>query len=259
VIVVADAPAQPLGPIQRKSLLYQSGLGFPCINHVLGCSHACRYPCYAFLMARRHGRVRDYAEWRRPRIVGNALELLERELGTRRAVRGPVHLCLTTDPFMVGHPEIEALSLAIVDRLNRSGIPVSLLTKGRLPAALADKRRFPCDNTHGISLVSRNEEFRRQWEPGAAPAAERVAALRHLHEAGRRTLVHMEPYPTPGVLEQDLVEVLGGLEFVDHLYFSGWNYNPRVSREPGSEEFYRRVSDAVRRFCVRHGIGCELG
>lgn len=35
----------------RDSLLYESGLGFHCINHALGCSHRCRYPCYAFLMA----------------------------------------------------------------------------------------------------------------------------------------------------------------------------------------------------------------
>jgi hypothetical protein len=62
-----------------------------------------------------------------------------------------VHLCLTTDPFMVGHPQVGALSLAIVERLNRSGIPCSLLTKGSLPAELADRRHFPA-TTHGISL-----------------------------------------------------------------------------------------------------------
>jgi DNA repair photolyase len=251
---VADPFTNPLDTIERKSLLYRSGLGFHCINHVLGCRHGCRYPCYAFLMARHHGRVRDDAEWCRPRVVGNALALLDRELARRRVLPDDVHLCLTTDPFMVGHPEVGAMSLAIIERLNRSGIPCSLLTKGRLPAELADRRRFPCDNTHGISLVSLDEDFRREWEPGAAPYADRIAALRRLHDAGRRTHVHIEPYPTPGILEQDLSALLAEVAFVDHIYFSGWNYNPRVPRDRGAEAFYLEQSSTVQRFCARHGI-----
>jgi len=257
--VVPDVAGMSLERIERKSLLYRSGLGFDCINHVQGCSHGCRYPCYAFLMARHHGRARDYQEWCRPRIVDNALDLLDRELARKRVLPECVHLCLTTDPFMVGHAEVGALSLAIVERLNRSGIECSLLTKGRLPAELADRRRFPSDNTHGISLVSLDEGFRREWEPGAAPYAERVAALRQLHDAGRRTLVHIEPYPTPAIFEQDLSELLAAVSFVDHVYFSGWNYSPRVGRDGSANAFYRAQSRTVRQFCAQHGIDCQAG
>ena len=36
--------------ITRKSMLYKTGVeyGDYTINHVLGCSHGCKYPCYAF-------------------------------------------------------------------------------------------------------------------------------------------------------------------------------------------------------------------
>jgi len=258
VEAVPGASEKPLNAIERKTLLYKSGLGFHCINHVLGCSHGCRYPCYAFLMARHHGRIRDYEEWCRPRIVGNALELLDQELARKRVLPDCVHLCLTTDPFMNGQPEVGAMSLAIIERLNHCGIECSVLTKGRLPAELADRRRFPCDNTHGISLVSLDEDFRREWEPGAASYAERIVALRRLHEAGRRTLAHIEPYPTPSILEQELAEILAEVKFVDHVYFSGWNYNPRVGRDPADAAFYRRQSAVVRRFCAQHGIDCDL-
>ncbi len=39
--------------ISRKSLLYKTNVeyGDYCINHVLGCSHGCLYPCYAFLLS----------------------------------------------------------------------------------------------------------------------------------------------------------------------------------------------------------------
>src|ERR1039457_304339 len=157
-----------LGTIERKSLLYRSGLGFHCINHVQGCSHGCRYPCHAFMLFNRHGRVRDYADWCQPRLVTNALQLLDRELARKRKLPNCVHLCLSTDPFMVRYPDVQAMSLSIVERLNVAGIACSILTKGILPADLADPTRFPVENTYGISLVSLDEGFRHQWEPGAS-------------------------------------------------------------------------------------------
>ena len=35
--------------IERKTLLYHSGVEYSdfCLNHVEGCSHGCKYPCYA--------------------------------------------------------------------------------------------------------------------------------------------------------------------------------------------------------------------
>lgn len=247
--------------IQRKTLLYRSGLGFWCINHVLGCSHGCRYPCYAYLLARRHGRTRNELEWRRPKVVANAVELLESELEKMkyRTRLERVQLCLTTDPFMVGHPEVASLSLALIERLNAHRVGASVLTKGLLPVELAsapfDRRR----NTFGISLVSLDESFRRRFEPGAAPYRDRIAALERLHAAGCRTLVHIEPYPTPAIVQQDVEALLEAVAFVDELYFGGWNY----SRLPGTDaeraSFYRSQACLVRAFCECRGIRASVG
>ncbi len=239
--------------VRRKSLLYRSGLGFWCVNHVQGCAHGCRYPCYAYLMARRYGRTRDAADWRRPRLVANALELLERELARRRHRIEVVHLCLTTDPFMVGHPGVASLSLAIIERLNSNGTRASVLTKGLLPGELA-RPRFLRGNTLGISLVSLDEGFRRRFEPGAAPYHERIAALERLHAAGCRTLVHIEPYPTPNIVRQGVEPLLEAVGFVDELYFGGWNYSPLASAFPERERFYREQAAIVRAFCRRRRV-----
>jgi DNA repair photolyase len=239
--------------LRRRSLIYRSGLGFWCINHVQGCSHGCLYPCYAYLMAKRYGRARDLAEWRRPRLVSNALELLDRELLSPRRTLDTVHLCLTTDPFMFGQPRVGALSLAVVERLNRRGVRASVLTKGELPAELGAR---PCrrDNTLGISLVSLDESFRARFEPGAAPYPARIAALRRLHDAGCRTLVHIEPYPTPNIVSQDLRPLLDAVSFVDELYFGGWNYSSLSGGFPDRAAFYREQATVVKAFCRERRI-----
>lgn len=245
--------------IARKSLLNKSALGFLCINHVQGCSHGCLYPCYAFSMARSYGRARDYGDWCRPRLVANAPELLAKELGRLKERPDYIHLCLTTDPFMTGQPEVIEMSLKLIGLINSKGIPVSILTKGKLPAELADTGTFPEDNIFGISLVSLSEEFRKRWEPGATPYAERIEALKYLHEEGRTTLVHMEPYPTPNVSAQDLGEILDAVGFVDSIFLGGWNYNAEARKYAGREEFYRKASALARRFCREHDIRFEGG
>ena len=68
--------------IQRKTLIYKTGVeyGDYTLNHVLGCSHGCKYPCYAFQMKKRFGKVSSYEEWIKPVVVENFIELLEKEI-----------------------------------------------------------------------------------------------------------------------------------------------------------------------------------
>jgi DNA repair photolyase len=243
-----------LETITRKSLLYKSGLGVFCINHVQGCQHGCRYPCYAYMMAQSYGRVSTYADWCQPKLVANAAELLRKELARMRVKPVSIHLCLSTDPFMTGYPEVTDMSLKLMSIINSFGIRCSVLTKGKIPADLADRKRFPANNLHGISLISLNEEFRKRWEPGATPYAERITALKYLHDCGLQTLAHIEPYPTPNLIAQNLEDILEAVGFVDHLYFSGWNYNNQVKQFQNYQQFYSDQSSHAQRFCTERGI-----
>jgi DNA repair photolyase len=199
-------------------------------------------------MAHSRGRVSTYDDWCRPSLVANAEALLARELDRMKTRPEVIHLCLTTDPFMYGHPEVTEITLRLIALINSRGIRCSTLTKGRMPAELADQTMFPEPNTHGISLVSLNEEFRREWEPGAAPYSERIGALRELHDYGCRTLVHIEPYPTPNIIEQDLNELLEKVSFADEIWFGGWNYNNLIKEYPGHKAFYSEQSGLVNSF-----------
>lgn len=245
--------------IIRKTLLYKSGLNFYCINHALGCSHGCSYPCYAYMMAHTHGRIKTYNEWCQPKLVANAEELLSKELSKMKRKPVSIHLCLTTDPFMMGYPEVTNMSLKLIALINSHGINCSILTKGILPADLADRNRFPADNTYGISLVSLDENFRRLWEPNAAPYIERINALKYLKNNERQTLVHIEPYPTPNIVNQNIEKLLEAVSFTDQIFFSGWNYSNRIRQFSNYHEFYKEQANLVRQFCSKHKIYCETG
>lgn len=238
--------------IKRSTLLYKTGVeyGDYTLNHVQGCAHGCKYPCYAMMMARRFGTAKTYEEWCEPKLAENALEILDKEIPKYKSKIKSVHLCFTTDPFMYGYDEISEMSLQIIRKLNHAGIKCTVLTKGILPFALAD---LSPENEYGITLVSLNEQFRQEMEPNTAPFLQRIQALRALHDAGCKTWVSIEPYPTPNIIEQDLQEILDAIGFCDKIIFGRLNYNKKVSEYRQHREFFNRLAETVVDFCQRNG------
>ncbi len=242
--------------ITRKSLLYKSGVEYAdySLNHVEGCSHGCRYPCYAYLMKKRCGIIKTYEEWCKPKIVNNALELLSVEIPRLRSIIDNVHLCFTTDPFMYKQKEINALSLEIIEMLNKSNIRCNILTKGIYPSGLTDMTLYSDKNEYGITLVSLVENFRKEYEPNTAPFKDRVVALRYLHDEGAKTWVSIEPYPTPNFIQQDLSKILQSVSFVDKIIFGALNYNSKTSAFKHKKEFYKSCVKSVIGFCKKNKI-----
>lgn len=263
-------------PIRRKSLLYKTKVEYGdwTINHIIGCMHGCNFPCYAMMMARKFGWVNDYDDWRKPRIAVNALEILEKEIPKYKNEIDFVHLCFMSDPFMYDSekkssiPEIEELTLKIIERLNKEGIRVTTLTKGIYPDAILDKKRFSQDNEYGITLVSLNENFKKEYEPYSAPYEKRLQSLKKLAEAGQKTWVSMEPYPTPQLPRlketraERIDEILKKIKFVKKIVFGKLNYsrlnyyNGNYSRiwNGNSDDFYKEMAQKVIDFCQKNNI-----
>lgn len=86
----------------RKQLLYRTGVeyGDYALNHVLGCAHGCKYPCYAFLMNRRFRNI-SYDDWIKPKLVDNTIELLEKELPKLRGKAKYINMCFCNRSFYV--------------------------------------------------------------------------------------------------------------------------------------------------------------
>lgn len=243
--------------IHRKTLIYKTEVeyGDYTINHVLGCSHGCIYPCYAYLMKKRFGDVKSYKDWCEPALVENTLELLDEEIPKFKHKIKMLHLCFTTDPFMYHYQEVQDMSLRVIKKLNGAGIKCSVLTKGLLPIELAD---LSIENEYGITLVSLSEDFRRTMEPGSAPLCRRLAALKALHDAGCKTWVSIEPYPTPNIITQELARILESVSFTDRIIFGRMNYSKETSAYKEHRQFYNDRAMEVSTFCDEHGINYHI-
>lgn len=240
--------------IERKSLLYKTDVeyGDYSLNHVQGCSHGCKYPCYAYLMAKRFGRVKTYEEWIEPKIVNNIDEILDIELPKLKSKIKNVHLCFTTDPFMYEYEDICQKSVNIIKKINSYNINCTALTKGILP--YEDLKSTNKNNSFGITLISLNEDYRKNVEPGSAPYIDRIKALKKLHYYGFKTWVSVEPYPTPNIINQDFDEILQAIGFVDKIIFGRLHYNKLSTSYPNHKQYYNDLSNKVIDFCIKNRI-----
>lgn len=189
-------------------------------------------PLLRLFAEKRFGQIKDYADWYSPRLVLNTLELLDKEILRLKGKIVSVQLCFTTDPFMYRYQEIADMAIASIKKLNAAGIKCTVLTKGIHPISLAELSN---ENKYGITLISLNEKYRKKMKPGASPYKDRLEALTALHNAGCKTWISMEPYPTPNMAEQDLQELLEYLYtgnvnciYIDPPYNTrakDWKYN----------------------------------
>jgi len=175
--------------VQAKSILSRSGIeGISyTINPYTGCAHACRY-CYATFMKRYTGHTEPWGQFVDVKV--NAPSLLLRQL--QRAPRGTVIMSSVTDPYQ----PIEAtwrLTRSCLTLLSDHEFPVQILTKSPLVLRDIDLFKTFTDIEVGVTITTESDRVRRVFEPNAPTIAERLHALKTLHEHGVSTYAFVGP------------------------------------------------------------------
>jgi DNA repair photolyase len=164
------------------------------LNPYMGCVHRCTF-CYVRHFEQRADRPSDDRYGRSIRVKSNVADVLRRELARTSWQREEVALGTATDPYQPAEARFR-LTHACIEELVTSGTPFSIVTRGPLVVRdvelLAAAAREVSVAVY-VSLPTLDERVWRTTEPGTAPPASRLRAIRTLAEAGIEVGVGMAP------------------------------------------------------------------
>jgi DNA repair photolyase len=186
----------------RTALNRVTGMGFRwSLNPYTGCVHRCAF-CYVRGFERRADRPSDDRYGTDIRVKTNIVEVLRRELGRRSWRRETVAVGAATDPYQPAEGRYR-LTRGCLEALGDARTPVDLITRG--PLILRDidvlaeaSRRASVRVT--VSIATLDDRLAGRLEPGVAPPARRLRAIRALTDAGIAAGVALAPV-MPGLTD----------------------------------------------------------
>jgi DNA repair photolyase len=187
----------------RSALNRVSGMPFKwSLNPYTGCVHRCTF-CFVRAFERRADRPSDDRYGTSIRVKVNIAEVLDRELSRRSWKSESVVLGTATDPYQPAEGRFR-LTRACLERLAAHRNPVHLITRGpmivRDVEVLAEAARR-AKVTVTFSIPTLDPEIWRRTEPGTAPPAQRLRAIRTLVDAGLDVGVGLAPI-LPGLSDR---------------------------------------------------------
>jgi DNA repair photolyase len=229
-----------INEIEARHILTKSklpGLGYS-INPYVGCQHACVY-CYARFMKRFTNHAEPWGTFVDVKI--NSATLFANDFKKTKPGEGAFFGSVTDcyQPLEARYKLTCAILQQIADHPEREFRP-SILTKSDLVLRDMDLLKRISGASVGFSIALTNEKSRRLFDPCGSPIAQRIAALRKLHEAGISTYAFIGPI-LPDIT--DLPTIFAMLEgIVDEVY--GETLNTHCGNMP---EILRAVSSLDHR------------
>jgi len=211
-----------------------------------GCGHRCTY-CYAPIFTHKSNE-----QFHDPKPRKDVIKLLEKDCQILRQTHAgqQVFLCFTCDPYQPIDKEFQLTREAIAI-IHFYGLHVNILTKGGSRAE-RDFDLLTSEDSFGttITLLKGFEE----WEPEAAPPAERIESIKHAHKQGVHTWISLEPVIEP---EQSL-KVIGLTErFVDKFKVGKLNHHP-LAQTIDWHKFAIDVINTLKRYNCDYYIKKDL-
>ena len=179
----------------RSALTQVRGMPFRwSLNPYTGCAHRCTF-CYVRHFEQRAARPSDDRYGWSIRVKPNVAEVLRRELARSSWHGEEVALGTATDPYQPAEGRFR-LTRACIEALAASGTPFSIVTRGPLVVrdvdVLVEAAREVAVRVY-VSLPTLDERVWRTTEPGTAPPASRLRAIRALADAGLEVGVGIAP------------------------------------------------------------------
>jgi DNA repair photolyase len=229
-VIHAERTSPVLAPSSLRCVAHQ-----PTVNVTQGCLHRCAY-CYArgYRVYPGDGRVVVYT---------NTVERLKAELDRRRRPPDCVYFSPASDAFQ-DIPEVLDQTYGAMEVLLRRHIPVSFLTKGRVPSEFFDLFARHARWVHGqIDMTTLDEEVQTLLEPFAAPPSQRLLDLRRLVRSGVRAEARLDPL-IPGLTDRPR-EVRRLLAAIAAMGVKSVAVNYLVLRRAIRENLYRDLRGRV--------------
>lgn len=181
------------------------------INPYIGCTHACKY-CYARFMRKFTGHSE---EW------GKFIDIKEcnKPISLKKVKGKSVFLSSVTDCYNSCEKKY-GITRSILKQLVEADCEVTISTKSSLILRDMDILKNFKNLKVALSINTLNESFRADMDQGSS-IAERVSALKELHQAGIYTVLFMSPI-FPYITEwKDIIAITK--EMVSEYWFENLN------------------------------------
>jgi DNA repair photolyase len=164
------------------------------LNPYMGCVHRCTF-CFVRAFEKVADRPFDARYGTSIRVKTNLVEVLQRELAKRTWQREQVVVGTATDPYQPAEGHFR-LTRGAIQALGDARTPIGVITRGPLIVRDVDVLGYASSRADlGVtfSIPTLDPTIWRLTEPGTAPPAKRLRAIKTLVDAGIRASVGMAP------------------------------------------------------------------
>lgn len=172
------------------------------LNPYMGCAHRCTF-CYVRAFERRAERPSGEAYGTSIRVKPNIVDVLRKELQSRRRRSGHVAIGSATDPYQPAEGRYR-LTRQCIQALGEAKTRFSIITRG--PLALRDRdvmveAALRAAMSISFSVPTLDDDVWRRTEPGTAHPRQRLKVLRQLADAGINAGLSIAPV-LPGLSDR---------------------------------------------------------